>query len=681
MKNMVQKYLRVCPKTRRIIGVDRLSGLSRLLFPLIGLAAMIWILIRVIPKPSRLTYPCMRAAMPLASGFIGYLAMLGLSAIAFLRFKKPLRFYPIFFVAAFAVFGISGFYLMDSKPVAQQIKNATVVANAPIGVAKGIIPGKVVWVHNPDAVNQNCVANRYQHAWFMSENMNQPAVDKMLSTALQNISGTTSDSAAWRMIFQYYNNTKHKGAVNYKSGEKIFIKINATSAWGGEYSSSDLSVTYNQFYGVSETSEATVLAVLRQLVNVVGVDQHNIYIGDPLKHIYKHLYDVWYGEFPDVHYLDNEDHSDLGREQVVPSTTAIIHYSDKGTVLRTNQMNPGSPGVPVLQDYLYTIFETADYIINIPQLKGHQRAGMTMFAKNHFGSHTRGDASHLHLGLVRPYGTADLYTLRSDYGMYRVQVDLMTHSLLSGKNLLYIMDALWGTDYELDVPQKWTMAPFNNSYSSSIFVSLDPVAIESVGYDFLRSEFTDERGLDASVQMDGVDDYLHQAADSTNWPVGIKYDPNNTGVHVYSLGVHEHWNNAISKQYSRNINPTSGTGINLQEIEQTGVAVNYYANIDNHPENFELYQNYPNPFNPSTTISYALPRPSSVEVSVYDIQGRQIKSYSFSSQSAGYQKVVWDGTNTLGNHVSSGIYIYRVKAASLVGGKKFEHSSKMVLMK
>ena len=65
------------------------------------------------------------------------------------------------------------------------------------------------------------------------------------------------------------------------------------------------------------------------------------------------------------------------------------------------------------------------------------------------------------------------------------------------------------------------MAPFNNSWSSSVFASLDNVAIESVGYDFLRSEFTVARGAGTYVQMDGVDDYLHQAADSTNWPAGI----------------------------------------------------------------------------------------------------------------------------------------------------------------
>jgi hypothetical protein len=683
MKNFITKYLHFCPKTGRFLGFGKLNGLSRLLFPLVGIAAMVWVLIRVIPKPSRLSYPCVRTAMPIASGFIGYLAMLALSGVAFFRSKKSFRYYPIFFLGAFVVFGISGSYLAN-QTTGQPTVNITVIPNQPMGVAKGIFPGRVVWVHDSSAVNQNCVANKQGHGWFMSENMNQPVVDKMLSTALQSISGATSDSAAWRMIFQFHNKTRGKGAVNYKSGEKIFIKMNATSAWSGNFSTSDLSVTYNGSYGISETSEASVLAVLKQLVNVVGVSQTDIYIGDPMKHIYKHLYDVWHAAYPNIHYLDN-NYSTLGREKVSSSSTAIIHYSDKGTVLRTQSMysNQTKNNRPVLIDSLYSIFQTADYVLNIPQLKGHQRAGMTLFAKNHFGSQipdSTGNADYLHMGLVRPFGveTPDTSTLRrSDYRMYRIQVDLMTDSLLSGKNLIYILDALWGTDYELDIPLKWKMQPFNNQYTSSIFVSFDPVAIESIGYDFLRSEFTVESKRDPSVQMPGVDDYLHQAADSANWPKGIKYDPNGTGQYIASLGVHEHWNDAVNKQYTRNLG--TGNGIELMEIEQRSTAVQEAQTTI--PNQFVVYQNYPNPFNPSTTIGYKLAQQSSVKVTVYNLQGQEIKSFALGVQAAGAQTVVWDGKNSTGAPLSSGVYVYRVRAVSMQDGKMFDKSVKMVLLK
>lgn len=448
----------------------------------------------------------------------------------------------------------------------QEFATAAVQPNQPVGVAKGINPGRVVWVHNSTAVNQNCVADSAADPWYARDNNNQTVIDQMVSTALQNLSGKTTDSAAWDAIFKFHNAAVGKGTVGYASGEKIFIKINATSAWNGNFNPADLTPnTTPPFAFVSETSVGPVLSMLRQLVNVVGVDPANIYVGDPLKHIYKHLYDVWHAEFPNVHYIDNGGYTQLGRENVVPSTTAIIHYSDKGQIL----MNPyASPVAPVIQDYLYTVSQNANYVINLPMLKGHMRAGMTLFAKNNFGSQTQVDASHLHNGLVAPNNWPDV--TRGTYGLYRVQVNIMGHSMLGTKNLIYLADALWATDYELDVPQKWQMQPFFNSYMASILVSLDPVAIEGVGYDFLRSEFTAER-VPASgtyVQMPAVNDYLRQAADPANWPVGILYDPDDTGTPISSLGTYENWNNAVAKQYSRNLSPT-GTGVELVQFDQS----------------------------------------------------------------------------------------------------------------
>jgi hypothetical protein len=102
-------------------------------------------------------------------------------------------------------------------------------------------------------------------------------------------------------------------------------------------------------------------------------------------------------------------------------------------------------------------------------------------------------------------------------------------------------------------------------------MSLDPVAIESVGYDFLRTEWNGQRKHDAvnnesefQANINGVDDYMHQAADPANWPEGIIYDPDNSGKPIPVLGVHEHWNNPVDKQYSRNLG--TGDGIELVSI-------------------------------------------------------------------------------------------------------------------
>lgn len=553
---------------------------SFFLFPLIGFFALVWILIRVIPKPSRIKYPCMKTSLPLASGFIVYLAALATSGLSFLKAKKMFNKSCYVSCGIFVIIGLVCTFIMSHslhQPIKAEFATTYHTPNNPIGDPKGIFPGRVVWVHNPDATNENCQPDKIGHGWFLNENNNQEVIDRMLSEGLKAVTGESSEEAAWNQLFCYHNNIRNKGAVGYQDGEKIFIKINATSTWYSNFNPNDLSIVQNSYYGISETSPHLVLSVLRQLVNTVGVAQENIYVGDPMRHIYKHCYQLWHSEFPLIHYLDHDGYAD--REKVEVSDEAIVYYSDRGAVLRTGTWDDASVGDPVYKDSLYTIFEKAEYLLNIPVLKGHMRAGITMFAKNHFGSHSRSKAQHLHGGLVKP---ATDNPIRGDYGIYRVQVDLMGHELLGGKTLIYIMDALWPSDYEINKPDKWMMHPFNNDWMSSLFLSFDPVAIESVGFDFLRSEYTTQRGLATYPQMDGVDDYLHQAASTTNWPSGIEYDPENDGTVISSLGVHEHWNNPIDKQYTKNLD--TGNGIELFKIDTQSLSVTPYcftANFNN----------------------------------------------------------------------------------------------------
>lgn len=661
MKKLFAKFVRICPKSGEFKGFRKTEGIYKVLFPVIGFAALIWVVYRVSTKPSRLSYPCVKAAMPFASGFLGYVFIFLVGTAAFIKSKKKLFTSPVFYIAAFLLSGLMGAYVFENSTVVLT-KNAIVEANAPMGEAVGIFPGRVVWVHNPDATNENCTPDAVDHGWFMPENNDQEVIDIMVSSAIQKLTGEATDSASWDAVFKFHNNTvRAKGQVGYVSGEKIFIKTNATSSWGGNFSTKTLAKTNNQYYGISETSPGVVLSVLKQLVNVVGVAETDIYIGDPMKHIYKHDYDYWHSEFPGVHYLDHDGYTNLGREKIATGGSATIHYSDNGAILRPNVWSVASTGSEdtVYGDDLYKIFEDAEYMINIPMLKGHKRAGVTMFAKNHFGSHTRGDASHLHNGLIAPTEMENGIP-RAGYGLYRVQVDIMSSKYLGKKNLLYLMDALWATDHELGTPLKWQMAPFNDDWMSSVFASLDPVAIESVGYDFLRSEYTIERGAGTYAQMDGVDDYLHQAADSANWPEGIKYDPDCTGVLFASLGVHEHWNNAADMEYTRNLG--TGDGIELLKVDNIVSVENSQNEI---VSGYSLTQNYPNPFNPATKISYTLPEASEISLKVFDILGKEITTLYSGKQNAGKHTIDFKPEN-----LSSGTYIYRLETNKNVISKK-----------
>ncbi|MBA4318257.1 MAG: hypothetical protein C0412_07635 [Flavobacterium sp.] len=93
------------------------------------------------------------------------------------------------------------------------------------------------------------------------------------------------------------------------------------------------------------------------------------------------------------------------------------------------------------------------------------------------------------------------------------------------------------------------------------------------------------------------------------------------------------------------------------------------------PDDFQLYNNYPNPFNSLTTIKYDLPYSTKVEIIVYDILGRKIIELVNSEIEAGRKQVTWNGTNSNGYSVSSGIYIFRLIT------QQFSNSKKMILLK
>ncbi len=88
------------------------------------------------------------------------------------------------------------------------------------------------------------------------------------------------------------------------------------------------------------------------------------------------------------------------------------------------------------------------------------------------------------------------------------------------------------------------------------------------------------------------------------------------------------------------------------------------------PTTFELEQNYPNPFSSSTAIPYQLNTQSNTRVTIYDVLGREIRSFNLGLQSAGAYGVVWDGKNDLGRIVAPGVYFYRLQAEGAAQVKK-----------
>lgn len=531
----------VCQKTGKSLESGRKNRWLILLLPITGLLALIWFLIRVVPKPSRMMYPCQRVAFPLASGFVIWLIGILGSVAAMRRARRYFR-RARYVVGILCVTVSVGFIWLALSGTAEKVALADdPVPSAPIGVAKGIHPGRVVWAHNPDATDWDGAG--YGH-WWESSHTDQNSVDEMLSRSLVTLANEPNDVIAWDSIFRYFNQTHSKGDVGYQSGEKITIKVNfvGTHFDAGAVDTETYELLDGYWIDYHHVGPQMMLAVLRQLVYNVDVNQADIAIGDTLCYFSKNFWEPLHDEFPNVQYLDyaggNAENSRTG-----------VGFS--GSALYWSNHPAGN------QDYAPQSYEAADYIINIANLKTHGGAAITLGGKNHFGSLVRWPAEA---------GYYDLHTSAFAAGMgnYRVLVDLMGHPDIGGKTVLYMIDGLWGGEYahaDNNVPIKFSTSPFDGDWTSSILVSQDAVAIDSVGFDILWTEFNDV----TCARKSGGEDYLHEAALADNPPSGTFYDPNHDGdvVRLASLGTHEHWNNATDKQYSRNLDPINGTGIQL----------------------------------------------------------------------------------------------------------------------
>jgi hypothetical protein len=92
------------------------------------------------------------------------------------------------------------------------------------------------------------------------------------------------------------------------------------------------------------------------------------------------------------------------------------------------------------------------------------------------------------------------------------------------------------------------------------------------------------------------------------------------------------------------------------------------------PLEFSLYQNYPNPFNSKTTIFFELDKPSLISLYIYSLHGELVTSLAHEFwENSGVHRIVWDGTDLLGQPIASGIYFYRLEADG-------QHHSRSLLM-
>jgi hypothetical protein len=494
--------------------LHNMKNMKGIWFHLAGILCLIWFLIRVLPKPDRIRYPCQQLALGLAVGYITFWGILWSGVFLGLRLwvkrmrYKTTAYLPVLLVACILIFSVTSNVYADifiNKKEKAEIWTPT--SKDPIGVPTGANPGRVVWVWDPNATEEELTSY-----WWYAENNNQYVLDNMVSYGLQSLAGTEDDSEAWDFLFKYFNEQHEKGNISYQTGEKITIKINLNNCWrtGGL-------IDYIFEDNERDASPYVIKSLLKQLIDVVGVNQSDITIFDASRPManwfYNRLYYEYYPdstlipEFPDVNYVDSMGRAS-GREKAIASDVRI--YLAEGTCeYRT----------------LPTVVTEADYLINMPIMKRHPiQNGVTLSGKNFFGTFIEAVYE------VHPYHQSGLIM-----GNPTIQTDLLSHEHLGGKTILYLGDGIFSTKIDHATIAKFDMYPFNGDWTNSLFFSQDPVAIDSVMYDFLYTEGTNP--------IEGSQNYLHQSAE----PLLNEYDPEGDGEYLdHSLGVHEHWDTSVN---------------------------------------------------------------------------------------------------------------------------------------
>jgi hypothetical protein len=241
------------------------------------------------------------------------------------------------------------------------------------------------------------------------------------------------------------------------------------------------------------------------------------------------VYKPAHAAFPGVRFVDSKGDGANGRLPVEYQKDTL-HYS--------------VPDPKVGRDLPKCVIE-ATYLVNLTLVKGHPTTGVSLTAKNHYGTVD-----------VRDH---EVYVNAHSHAMatYHPFVDMIGSKGLGGKTLLFILDGLFGVRDVNDLVAEhghWTKL-FHGEWLASLFLSQDPIAIDSVGLDLLRAEFPLGRFTDFEP-MTNADNFMHEAALADHPPSGVRYAPD--GEPLKSLGVHEHWNNEADRQYSRNLGRNEG---------------------------------------------------------------------------------------------------------------------------
>jgi len=143
---------------------------------------------------------------------------------------------------------------------------------SPVGVPRGVVPGRVTWTHDPAAVTWDGTGS-----WWKDANNDQTVIDRMVSGSIRSLTLHKSDAQAWSAIFKYFNRTHGRGNAGYRAGEKVAIKANLNNT------------TDHGTIDRLNSSPHLILSLVRQLTGPGRVRQSSITVFDSSRFIPSNL--------------------------------------------------------------------------------------------------------------------------------------------------------------------------------------------------------------------------------------------------------------------------------------------------------------------------------------------------------------------------------------------------------
>lgn len=433
-EKLKRNLFKVCPKSGRIVGLNYQSKWMKRLGPLVAIIALIWFIIRVVPKPSRITYPCQQVATSIISSTVVFLASIFGITTLFRKFSPFIKKYSLMICGLFVIAGISlGLGLTAASGCSVSFGTDAAVGDTSGGMiyTKRVSSFQsdpyadlaVARVYDPTVSTFQFGTSNYDYYW---RTFNTDKLQSMLERGLMEITGTTSPAAAWQKILP--------GAT---STSKVAVKVN----------NNNIKFYPNDWYRSNMTDPPMVVAIARSLV-LAGIKQENITFFDASRNYPGAMVTEIHAEFPKV-------------------VLAGLGMAKSGTQLTFSEF-AYKVGIP------QAVID-ANYLIDCALFKGHS-GQITGVMKNLAGL-SDDPAQVLHN--YKAYETS------------KALYEMVLNSAIKSRLVLCITEAIFGsqkpTEY-LANSQLTKTEFFPNKMCNSVFVSRNPYLLDAVLLSFMNVE-------------------------------------------------------------------------------------------------------------------------------------------------------------------------------------------------